>query len=132
MSKFDMASIVSYVAYDYLKRYANVLTALTTVVTSPVEDYARNSMALRFFEHVHGLSMEYHLNAKSGEIMPVLRSGGDSVIYITNVLFYQILLSTLDVILSLAYFWFAWGEVQSSDRHQHCDLHGLEQVCHPP
>ncbi|KAG9069177.1 ATP-binding cassette sub- B member 6, mitochondrial [Linnemannia hyalina] len=109
LSKFDMASIVSYVVYDYLKRYSNVLTAITAVVTSPVDDYARNSMALRFFEHVHGLSMEYHLNAKSGETMPVLRSGEDSVIYITDTLLYQILPSTLDVILSLAYFWFAWG-----------------------
>lgn len=109
LTKFDMASIVSYVVYDYLKRYSNVLTSLSAVVTSPVDDYARNSMALRFFEHVHGLSMEYHLNAKSGETMPVLRSGEDSVIHITDTLLYQILPSTLDVILSLAYFWFAWG-----------------------
>ncbi|KAF9550676.1 ATP-binding cassette sub- B member 6, mitochondrial [Mortierella hygrophila] len=109
LSKFDMASIVSYVVYDYLKRYSNVLTALTAVVASPVDDYARNSMTLRFFEHVHGLSMEYHLNAKSGETMPVLRSGEDSVIYIADMLLYQILPSILDVVLSLAYFWFAWG-----------------------
>ncbi|KAF9141686.1 hypothetical protein BG015_001210, partial [Linnemannia schmuckeri] len=109
LSKFDMASIISYVLYDYLKRYTNVLTALTAVVTSPVEDYARNSMTLRFFEHVHGLSMEYHLNAKSGETMPVLRSGESSVIYVNEMLLYQILPSILDMILSLAYFWFAWG-----------------------
>ncbi|KAK3829515.1 MAG: hypothetical protein JOS17DRAFT_791759 [Linnemannia elongata] len=109
LSKFDMASIVTYVVYDYLKRYSNVLTAITSVVTSPINDYIRNSMALRFFEHVHGLSMEYHLNAKSAETMPVLRSGENSIIYITDTLLYQILPSILDVILSLAYFWFAWG-----------------------
>ncbi|KAF8948608.1 ATP-binding cassette sub- B member 6, mitochondrial [Haplosporangium gracile] len=109
LSKFDTASIVSYVLYDYLKRYTNVLTALTAVITSPVEDYIRNSMTLRFFQHVHGLSMEYHLNAKSGETMPVLRSGESSVIYVNEMLLYQILPSALDMLLSLAYFWFAWG-----------------------
>lgn len=109
VSKFDMASIVSYVVYDYLKRYSNILTAITSIVDTPVDDHARNSMTLRFFHHVHGLSMEYHLNAKSGETMPVLRRGENSVIYITEILLYQILPSVLDVILSLVYFWFAWG-----------------------
>ncbi|KAG0280991.1 ATP-binding cassette sub- B member 6, mitochondrial [Linnemannia exigua] len=109
LSTFDMTSILSYVLYDYLKRYSNVLSAINNVITSPVEDYCTKSMTLRFFEHVHGLSMEYHLDSKSGNTMPALRRGEDAVMRITDTFLYQILPSVLDMVISLAYFWFAWG-----------------------
>ncbi|KAF9906024.1 ATP-binding cassette sub- B member 6, mitochondrial [Linnemannia zychae] len=109
LSTFDLSSIVSYVMYDYLKRYSSVLSTFNEIVTSPVEDYCRNSMALRFFEHVHGLSMEYHLDSKSGETMPALSQGVNAVIRITDTFLYQILPSVLDLIISVLYFWFVWG-----------------------
>ncbi|KAK3845932.1 MAG: ABC transporter [Linnemannia gamsii] len=104
-----MTSIFTYVLYDYLKRYSNILSAINNVITSPVEDHCTKSMTLRFFEHVHGLSMEYHLDSKSGNTMPALSRGEDAVMRITDTFLYQILPSVLDMIISLAYFWFAWG-----------------------
>ncbi|KAF9135743.1 ATP-binding cassette sub- B member 6, mitochondrial [Mortierella sp. 14UC] len=109
LSTFDITSIISYVMYDYLKRYSNVLSTFNDIVASPVEDYCRNSMIIRFFEHVHGLSMEHHLDSKSGGIMPALRQGENAVIRITETFLYQILPSALDLVISVLYFWFAWG-----------------------
>ncbi|KAF9920569.1 hypothetical protein FBU30_009576 [Linnemannia zychae] len=109
LSTFDVTSIVSYVLYDYLQRYSSVLSTINAIISTPVNDYIRNSMTLRFFEHVHSLSMDYHLNARSSETMPTLSSGEDAIFYTSETILYYILPSVLDLFISLVYFWYSWG-----------------------
>ncbi|KAF9088420.1 ATP-binding cassette sub- B member 6, mitochondrial [Mortierella sp. AD031] len=109
LSTFDMASIVSYVLYDYLQRYSNVLQALDQIINSPVDGHVQNSMTLRFFEHVHTLSMGYHYDTNSAKTISAMRVGVRSTANVSETLLFKILPNMLDVILSVAYFWFAWG-----------------------
>jgi ATP-binding cassette subfamily B protein len=67
-----LALLVAYVALSWL---AKVLNELRWFLYGPIEQRVRRRLALRSLEHLHGLSLGFHLGRRTGQISRVLDNG---------------------------------------------------------
>ncbi len=67
-----MGLLVGYVALGWVARLIN---ELRWALYGPIEQRARRRLALRSLEHLHGLSLGFHLGRRTGQISRVLENG---------------------------------------------------------
>lgn len=61
-------------------------------------------MQIRLFEHMHNLSLRWHLSRKTGEVLRVINRGTDSVNSLLSYLLFNILPTIADIIIAIVYF----------------------------
>ncbi|KAF9983920.1 ATP-binding cassette sub- B member 6, mitochondrial [Modicella reniformis] len=109
ISQFDAWSVVVYILYRYLQRYSSILSIIQRLAWEPVTEFTESSMTLRFFEHVHNLSMQFHMDRKSGELMNIMGRGVNAMQSVADNVLFQLVPTIADVIIAIIYFWVAWG-----------------------
>ncbi|KAF9322754.1 ATP-binding cassette sub- B member 6, mitochondrial [Linnemannia elongata] len=103
LSKFDVSSVMLYVFYNYLQRHSSILSLLHNAAEKPLDSF------LRFFEHVHSLSMQFHLNKQPYELLSIMQLGVQSVSQVTSIILFNLLPTVCDVSVTLLYFSIVWG-----------------------
>ena len=73
--EFNLASILLYVLYRYLQGGSGIVNAARRWAWIPIEQYCKSSLTIRFFEHVHNLSLQFHLSRKTGELLRIFGQG---------------------------------------------------------
>ena len=69
------AFIGLYVVFRWLQGSQGILSALRTIMWIPVEQYSYRAISTAAFEHVHGLSAEFHTGKRTGELISALNKG---------------------------------------------------------
>jgi ATP-binding cassette, subfamily B, vacuolar membrane transporter HMT1/ACLQ len=64
-----------YVAFKWLQGSQGILSAARTILWIPVEQYSYRAISTAAFEHVHGLSAEFHTGKRTGELISALNKG---------------------------------------------------------
>lgn len=78
-----------------------------------VEQYTTREVQIQFFGHLHRLSLRWHLQRKTGEVLRAMDRGTDSINSILNYLLFSILPVIADIIIAISYLatsfniWFA-------------------------
>lgn len=67
--------ITLYVAFKWLQGSQGILSAARTIMWIPVEQYSYRAISTAAFEHVHGLSAEFHTGKRTGELISALNKG---------------------------------------------------------
>ncbi|KAH7047857.1 hypothetical protein BKA57DRAFT_463507 [Linnemannia elongata] len=109
LSKFDVGSVMLYVFYNYLQRHSSILSLLHNAAEKPLDSFVRDTLQLRFFEHVHSLSMQFHLNKQPYELLGIMQQGVQSVSQVTSIILFNLLPTVCDVSVTLLYFSIVWG-----------------------
>ncbi|KAF9990772.1 ATP-binding cassette sub- B member 6, mitochondrial [Mortierella antarctica] len=109
LSKFDYGTVVLYVFFSYLQRYSSIASVLQRLSREPVEEHMIQSTTIRFFEHVHNLSVQDHLNFKTGEVMTVMDRGVRAMQGVSNTILLRLVPTIADIAIAVVYFWVAWG-----------------------
>ncbi|KAF9903565.1 ATP-binding cassette sub- B member 6, mitochondrial [Linnemannia zychae] len=107
--RFDISSVLLYVFYNYLQRHSNILTVLYNAAQRPLDSSVRNNLQLRFFEHLHSLSMQFHLEKRPMDIIDTMQIGVQSISYISNYILFSLIPTMFDVSITLLYFSIVWG-----------------------
>ncbi|RUS20326.1 ABC transporter type 1, transmembrane domain-containing protein [Endogone sp. FLAS-F59071] len=63
------------------------------------------------FEHLHNLSLQFHINRKTGEVLRVMDRGTNSIIQLLSQILFQIFPTLIDILFAVLYFVivFGWG-----------------------
>jgi ATP-binding cassette, subfamily B, vacuolar membrane transporter HMT1/ACLQ len=69
------AYIAIYVVSRWLQGSQGILSAARTIMWIPVEQYSYRAISAAAFEHVHGLSAEFHTGKRTGELISALNKG---------------------------------------------------------
>ncbi|CAO3563490.1 unnamed protein product [Mortierella alpina] len=109
LASFDYGTVVLYIFFSYLQRYSSIPSVLQRLSREPVEDHIRQSITLRFFQHVHNLSVQDHLDFKAGEVINVMERGARSMQGVSNTILFRLAPTIADVAIAVIYFWVAWG-----------------------
>ncbi|KAF9958352.1 ATP-binding cassette sub- B member 6, mitochondrial [Mortierella alpina] len=109
LTSFDYGTVILYVAFSYLQRYNSIASVLRRLSREPVEEHVVQSITLRFFEHVHNLSVQDHLDFKAGEVMNVMERGVRAMQGVSNTILFRLVPTIADVAIAVIYFWVAWG-----------------------
>lgn len=64
-----------YILFRWLQGSQGILTALRSILWIPVEQYSYRAISTAAFEHVHGLSAEFHTGKRTGELISALNKG---------------------------------------------------------
>ncbi|XP_023932303.1 ATP-binding cassette sub-family B member 6, mitochondrial [Lingula anatina] len=81
-----------------------VINNLRTFMWIGVQQYTTREMAVKLFGHLHGLSLRWHLNRKTGEVLRIMDRGTTSVNSILNYVLFNILPTIADIIIAVVYF----------------------------
>ncbi|KAF9178169.1 Homocysteine S-methyltransferase 1 [Haplosporangium sp. Z 11] len=106
---FDVWAILFYVFLRFLQGSSGLVNVLRGWAWIPVEQYSNSTLTIQFFEHVHNLSLQFHLNRKTGELLRILDRGTSSIVSLLSTVLFQLVPVVADVLLAVVYLCMGWG-----------------------
>ncbi|EME82738.1 ABC transporter, ABC-B family, HMT-ATM type [Pseudocercospora fijiensis CIRAD86] len=92
-----------YVLYRLFQGGNGLLGAARQVLWIPIEQYSYRELSVAAFEHVHMLSLEFHLGKKTGEVLSALGKGASLNTFLESVTF-NVLPMLIDLGAAFVYF----------------------------
>ncbi|XP_014772784.1 ATP-binding cassette sub-family B member 6 [Octopus bimaculoides] len=81
-----------------------LLNNLRSLLWLPVQQYTTRKIQIQLFEHLHCLSLRWHLNRKTGEVLRVIDRGKNSINQLLSYILFQILPTIIDIIIAIIFF----------------------------
>lgn len=85
-----------------------MLGPLRSLLWIPVSQYSYRGLTTAAFNHVHSLSLDFHLSKRTGEVLSALNKGSSINSFLEQVTF-QVIPMLFDLILSITVFYFKFG-----------------------
>ena len=98
-SLFVISAIGLIVAYGLARVLSNGFQQLRDVVFAPVAQRALRSLALETFQHIHNLSMRYHITRRTGGLSRIIERGVKGVEFLLRYLVFSIGPLALELVL---------------------------------
>ena len=98
-SLFVIGAIGLIVAYGLARVLSNGFQQLRDVVFAPVAQRALRSLALEKFQHIHNLSMRYHITRRTGGLSRIIERGVKGVEFLLRYLVFSIGPLALELVL---------------------------------
>ena len=95
--------ICLYILFRLLQGNNGLLGAIRSTLWIPVSQYSYQELSTASFEHVHGLSLDFHLGKKTGEVLSALSKGNSINTFLEQVTF-QVLPMLIDLAMAIGYF----------------------------
>lgn len=105
--KMPWGAIVLYVVYRFLQGNNGILGAARAVLWIPVGQYSYRELSIASFEHVHSLSLDFHLGKKTGEVLSAMGKGSSINNFLEQVTF-QVVPIIVDMFVAVGYFLIAY------------------------
>lgn len=102
-SYMPWAQITLYIVLRILQGGNGLLGAARQVLWIPIEQYSYREISVAAFEHVHMLSLEFHLGKKTGEVLSALGKGASLNTFLESVTF-NVLPMLVDLGVAVVYF----------------------------
>jgi ATP-binding cassette, subfamily B, vacuolar membrane transporter HMT1/ACLQ len=91
------------ILYKLVQSQSGILEAARSVLWIPVAQHSYAALSTASFEHVHGLSLEFHLSKRTGEVISALSKGAAINVFLEKVTF-QVLPMLIDLGVAIVYF----------------------------
>lgn len=95
--------IFMYVVFRWLQGGQGLLGSLRSSLWIPVSQYSYMELSTAAFEHVHGLSLDFHLGKKTGEVLSALSKGSSINTFLEQITF-QVVPMLVDLVIAIGYF----------------------------
>lgn len=111
----DAATVAAVVPIGLIIGYgaARVLSLLfgelRDAVFVKVGQHALRRIALKTFRHLHGLSLKYHLERKTGGLSRIIERGTKGIDFLLRFMLFNILPTLLEIVLISSIFWLKFG-----------------------
>ena len=99
--------ICLYILYRLLQGTNGILGALRSTLWVPISQYSYQELSTASFEHVHGLSLDFHLGKKTGEVLSALSKGNSINTFLEQITF-QVFPMLIDLAVAIGYFLIAF------------------------
>ncbi|EMD64102.1 hypothetical protein GGP41_006560 [Bipolaris sorokiniana] len=96
-------AIMVYIAFRFLQGSNGLLGAARSALWIPVSQYSYRELSVAAFEHVHSLSLDFHLGKKTGEVLSALGKGSSINTFLEQVTF-SVVPMLIDLAVAIAYF----------------------------
>ncbi len=100
-------SISLLIAFKFLQGNSGILGAVRSVLWIPISQYSYQALTTASFEHVHSLSLDFHLGKRTGEVLSALSKGNAINNFLEQITF-QVLPMVFDLGVAIVYFGIAF------------------------
>lgn len=97
------AQICLFILYRFMQGSSGLLGAARSTLWIPISQYSFRELSTASFEHVHGLSLEFHLGKKTGEVISALSKGNSINTFLEQVTF-SLGPMLVDLVVAFIYF----------------------------
>ncbi|PLN86241.1 putative vacuolar ABC heavy metal transporter [Aspergillus taichungensis] len=94
--------ICLYILYRWLQGNQGLIGSLRSSLWIPVSQYSYMELSTAAFEHVHGLSLDFHLGKKTGEVLSALSKGSSINTFLEQVTF-QVVPMLIDLCVAIVF-----------------------------
>lgn len=99
--------ICLYILFRWLQGSQGLIGSLRSSLWIPVGQYSYMELSTAAFEHVHSLSLDFHLSKKTGEVLSALSKGNSINTFLEQVTF-QVVPMLIDLCVAIGYFLIAF------------------------
>ena len=103
LSRIPWFQISLYILFRFLQGSMGLLGAVRSTLWIPIGQYSYQALSTSAFEHVHSLSLDFHLGKKTGEVLSAL-SKGSAINNFLEMVTFQVVPMLVDLGLAVAYF----------------------------
>ena len=96
-------SISLLIAFRFLQGTSGILGAIRSVLWIPISQYSYQALTTASFEHVHSLSLDFHLGKRTGEVLSALNKGNAINNFLEQITF-QVVPMVFDLGVAIVYF----------------------------
>ncbi|XP_034235611.1 ATP-binding cassette sub-family B member 6, mitochondrial isoform X2 [Thrips palmi] len=104
--RFDL--VIVYVLFKFLQGSGTgamgLLNNLRSFLWIKIQQYTTREVELSLFQHLHGLSLRWHLGRKTGEVLRVMDRGTDSINNLLNYILFSIFPTITDIVIAVVFF----------------------------
>ncbi|KAI1180309.1 ABC transporter-like protein [Nemania sp. FL0916] len=93
------------ILYKILQGPSGLLGSWRSMLWIPVSQHAYRALTTSAFEHVHSLSLDFHLGKRTGEVLSALNKGASVNSFLEQVTF-QVFPMIVDLFVAISYFYF--------------------------
>ncbi|KAI1085685.1 hypothetical protein F5B20DRAFT_12784 [Whalleya microplaca] len=98
------------ILYKLLQGPSGLLGSLRSLLWIPVSQHTYRALTTSAFEHVHSLSLDFHLGKRTGEVLSALNKGSSVNAFLEQVTF-QVFPMLVDLFVAISYFYFRFDAV---------------------
>ncbi|KXS19435.1 hypothetical protein M427DRAFT_67089 [Gonapodya prolifera JEL478] len=107
-SVFAWGSILLYVFFRFLQGGVGLLSSLQSLSWISIGQYTTRVVSLDLFSHLHGLSLQWHLQRKTGEVLRIMDRGTSSIVSLLNYIVFNIFPVFADIAIACGVFLIAF------------------------
>lgn len=96
-------AIMIFIFFRFIQGNNGLLGAIRSTLWIPVGQYSYRELSVASFEHVHSLSLDFHLGKKTGEVLSALGKGSSINTFLEQVTF-QVVPMLIDLAVAIGYF----------------------------
>lgn len=105
---FPLTDFILLGALWILQGQSGLLGSLRSLLWIPVSQYSYRGLTTAAFNHVHSLSLDFHLSKRTGEVLSALNKGSAINQFLEQVTF-QVVPMLFDLFLSISVFYYQYG-----------------------
>ncbi|OTA80177.1 hypothetical protein M434DRAFT_230994 [Hypoxylon sp. CO27-5] len=98
------------ILYKLLQGPSGLLGSLRSLLWIPVSQHTYRALTTSAFEHVHSLSLDFHLGKRTGEVLSALNKGSSVNAFLEQVTF-QVFPMLIDLFVAISYFYVRFDAV---------------------
>ncbi|KAK4146177.1 ABC transporter-like protein [Dichotomopilus funicola] len=98
------------ILYKLLQGPSGLLGSIRSILWVPVSQHTYRALTTAAFEHVHSLSLDFHLGKRTGEVLSALNKGASINQFLEQVTF-QVVPMLVDLLVAIVYFYIRFGSL---------------------
>ncbi|KAJ2332834.1 ATP-binding cassette-type vacuolar membrane transporter Hmt1 [Coemansia sp. RSA 2681] len=103
-AKFEWVHVILYAILSSLQGSVGMLSTAQSFMWIPVGQDTTKRISVAMFEHLHKLSLRFHVGRKTGEILRVQDRGVTSVVSLLSSILFNIIPTLVDIVLACYFF----------------------------
>ena len=102
--RFPVAEVLLFVFFYFLQGGSGLTQTLQSVFWIPIEQYTTREVSVKVFEHLHNMSLRWHLNRKTGEVLRVMDRGTQAITSLVSYIAFNIVPVLVDIFIAVIFF----------------------------
>lgn len=101
---FAWAAVLAYVGFKFLQGGSGLIQAVQNWLWIPIGQFTTREVSVKLFAHLHSLSLHYHINRKTGEVLRTVDRGTNSIVQLLSQIVFQIFPALANILIAVVVF----------------------------
>ncbi|KAI9258713.1 hypothetical protein EDC94DRAFT_563959 [Helicostylum pulchrum] len=101
---FAWAAVLAYVGFKFLQGGSGLIQAFQNWLWIPIGQFTTREVSVKLFAHLHSLSLHYHINRKTGEVLRIVDRGTNSIVQLLSQIVFQIFPALANILIAVVVF----------------------------